>query len=93
MKPGECHDCKSRPVYPGDLLKSFHFIGARRKRYYIYHTAVFRDGYMWMVPTSHLEPTKQNGGGTCRLEACDRQFEIIEGYGPGSLSFEDRKKA
>lgn len=94
-QPGELHDKKGVPIYPGDLLRSFHFFGSRKKRHYLYHTAVFRDGAMFVVPTSHLEPTKISGGGSCPLdERLAAEAEVISGHGPGrTLSFEDRPKA
>jgi len=87
-------DSTGREICPGDLLRSPHFIGARRKQYYLYHTAVMRDGRMRMVPTCHLEPTKAGGGGDCLLSASiAKTTTIIQGYGPGDiLSFEDRPK-
>lgn len=39
-QPGGVYDRKGVPIHPGDLIRSFHFIGARRKRYYLYHVAV-----------------------------------------------------
>ncbi|MBZ9922007.1 hypothetical protein LB579_30410 [Mesorhizobium sp. BR1-1-7] len=30
------HDKRGIPIAPGDVLKVFHFIGARRKRHYMY---------------------------------------------------------
>ena len=95
-QPGEVVDRKGVPIHPGDLIRSFHFIGPRRKRYYLYHTAVCRDGAMYMVPTSHLEPTKVEGGGCCllsqnHLDAYDA--EVICGCGPEpGMSHEDRKR-
>lgn len=92
-QPGELHDKNGRPIYPGDLLKTYHFTGARRKRHYLYHTAVYKDGAMHMVPTSHLQPEEVKGGGSCLLQYGMHDTEIILGYGPGAyLSFEDRPK-
>lgn len=93
-QPGELHDRKGVPIYPGDLLRSFHYVGRRRKVYYLYHTAVMRDGAMCMVPTSHLEPTKAGGGGACLMsDGLAANAEVITGHGPGDcLSYEDRPK-
>ena len=33
-------DVKRRPIMPGDVLKVFHFIGARGKRHYMYQQAL-----------------------------------------------------
>ena len=32
-------DEKGREIRPGDVLKIFHFVGARRKRHYMYEPA------------------------------------------------------
>jgi hypothetical protein len=90
------YDKHGRQIHKGDLIKTFHFTGARRKKYFMYHTAVEREGVLYMVPIADLEPTCANQGGTCRVEAIIRagaDIEIISGYGPGDiLNFEDRPK-
>jgi hypothetical protein len=89
------YDQKGVPIYPGDLLKSFHFRDRRRRRYYLYHVAVLRDGYLMAVPVSELEPTKANRGGTCHVKYIARheQVEVIYGAGPGDcLDYTDRPK-
>ncbi len=55
-QPGECHDSKGIPIYPGDLLRSFHFRGQRRRIFYLYHVAIFDSeaGGMRMMPASYL---------------------------------------
>jgi hypothetical protein len=93
-QPGELYDAKGYPIYPGDLVRTPHFIGARRKRYYLYHTAVFINGYMELVPTSHLQPEKTKQGGRCLLsDDLVRHAEIISGFGPEPfISYEDRPR-
>jgi len=92
-KPGEAFDAKGIPIHPGDLLKSYHFTGARRKRYWLYHVAVYKGECMEAVPVSHLQPGMEKGGRYWIREAESSQFEIIHGYGPGEcLSFEDRPR-
>ncbi len=93
-QPGEVHDSRGVPIYPGDLLKSYHFTGARRKRHYLYHTAVLGPRGMELVPTSHLESTKISGGGRCDLHPRQVEFaEVILGYGPGDcLDHADRPR-
>lgn len=99
MKPGEGYDSKGVPIYPGDLVRSYHFTGARwRKKYYLYHVAVWDAAKerMGMVPTSHLEPTLQGFGGDCTLETYMRhsvESRVIHGRGPGDcLDYTDRPK-
>lgn len=94
--PGEVYDKNDRPIYAGDLLRSFHFRGARRKVYYLYHVAVWnpKEECLEAVPTSELEPKLVNRGGRCRLfqDTAD-DMEIISGHGPGAiLDFNDRPK-
>jgi hypothetical protein len=93
-RPGELFDAKNRPIYPGDLIRSPHFIGARNKRWYLYHTAVFVNGYMELVPTCHLQPENVKGGGRCiASEDILRHSEIIAGCGPEPyLDYTDRPK-
>ena len=84
-------DANGFPIAPGDLIRSFHFIGARRKRHYLYHTVVMRDGELWMIPTCHLEATKTGGGGDCRI--WERQLagrEIISGVDEGGRDYTNR---
>ena len=75
-RPGQYHDSKGIPIYPGDLLRCHHFTGARRKRYYHYHTAI-RIGKnsdhdsMYAVPTSALQWALQSPDGSYPLEVRD----------------------
>lgn len=95
-KPGEVYDRHDRPIYPGDLLRSFHFIGARRKVHYLYHVAIWNteNATMEVVPTSELEPALRNRGGRCWLDQpLGDGMEIIGGHGPGdTLDYCDRPK-
>jgi hypothetical protein len=96
IKPDEVFDCKGIPVYPGDLIRSKHFVGKRRKQYYLYHVAVWNSIYkcLEMVPTCCLEPTKDKGGGRCWLtqELMDNA-EIISGFGPEfEMYYDERPK-
>jgi len=87
------HDAKGYPVYPGDLLRTPHHRGARRKMYYLYHTAVLRDGVLMAVPTAHLDPSKVSGGGVCCVKDLGGCV-IVQGYGPsGYLTFDERPRA
>jgi hypothetical protein len=87
------YDCHGIPIHSGDLLRALHFIGARRKRHYLYHTAVNRDGQWWAIPTCHLEPSKVAGGGDCWLhDERAANSEIISGVDKGGLDFTRRSK-
>ena len=37
-------DKAGRHIHPGDVLKVFHFVGARRRRHYMYEQAL-----LWLV--------------------------------------------
>lgn len=77
-------DMHGRKIEEGDLLRSPHFRGPRRKMFYLYHVAVVRDGRMWMVPTSHLAGESfKKGGGACPLSCLDGAVEIIDGHRNG----------
>ena len=83
-QPGELVDSRGIPIYPGDLLRSYHFTDRKGRKYYLYHTAVYRDGAMVMVPTCHLEPTRIKGGGSCLMsDEIAATIKVISGYGPG----------
>lgn len=98
IKPGDVVDIKGVPIYPGDLIRSYHFTGARRKRHYLYHVAIWNSDEVTMelVPTSELEPTLRDRGGRCwlRQELADEIVaEVISGHGPGDcLDYTDRPK-
>ena len=93
IKPGQLHDSKGYPIYPGDLLRSYHY-RTRKKIYYLYHVAVFVNGYMEFVPTCHLQPEKTKGGGRGMLaKNYEGHFTIIDGYGPEPyLSYDERPR-
>jgi hypothetical protein len=88
------YDKKGYPIYPGDLLRSPHYRGARRKMHYLYHVAVMDGERLTMVPAQYLEPTIKRTGGVCDLgQHLADHIEIISGYGPADyLSFEGRPK-
>ena len=95
-QPGECFDMHGVPIYPGDLLKSYHFTGRRRRKWHLYHVAVMVDGALRMVPTSYLEPSLASGSelpGCLLSDDLANAAEVIHGHGPGDcLDFTDRKR-
>jgi len=46
FKNGEFRDKNGIVIEPYDVLKVFHFIGARRKRHFMYKLAKEKDGYL-----------------------------------------------
>ena len=102
-QPGEMHDKRGVPIYPGDLLKTYHFTGARKKRYYLYHIAMYVDGAMRCQNTEFFGTGLKKHSSDILLQCLwqqdgpdDRtlkQTEVISGYGPGKcLSFEERPR-
>lgn len=82
-------DEKGREIRVGDVLKVFHFVGARRKRHYMYKQALRyqeNDAGNAYLLVSHLnEPflTEFKIGENCFLEAADgrtlKGWEIVQG--------------
>lgn len=101
VRPGEAFDSKGVPIYPGDLLRSFHFRGARRNRYWLYHIAMWNEKHetMEMVPVREAAGLGATGG-RCWItrERMDgEQTTIIDGKcvrinGKECLDVEDRPK-
>jgi len=95
IKPGEAFDSKGYPIYPGDLLKTLHFVDDGGRKNFLYHVAIWNADLktMEMVPTSHLEPAKRTEGGRCWLTTeMASSAEILSGYGPGFCCFKDRPR-
>jgi len=84
-------------IYPGDLLRSWHY-GKGRGTHYLYHVAVMRDGILTGVPAHHLDPTlakPRDGVYPLWLIKPGRidTPEIVAGYGPGDIPcYRDRPK-
>jgi len=38
-------------IYPGDCLKVFHFIGSRRKKYYLYKWVIIKNNELYALHT------------------------------------------
>lgn len=84
----ECYDCNGRPICPGDLLRTFHFVGPRNQKFWLYHVAVPNGDHMEGVPVSYLCPTVKDTGGRFWLKERNEQ-EIIHGVNPW---WTDRKR-
>lgn len=86
-------DKKGIEIRPGDVLKVFHFVGARNKQHYMYKVVHQIDGYLYAAHahTIYLEGLSlknsfalpRDGG---RLD----DFEIVEGF--NGCHFEERVK-
>lgn len=79
------YDIHRRPIQAGDLLRTFHFTGARRKKYWLYHGVREVNGYLEMVPVHQLATGIKDGG--CVWLRGAVESEIIAGTG-----YEDRKR-
>lgn len=92
----DLYDKTGRKIEVGDTLKVFHFIGPRRKRYYMYKFVLERkqitDGESEWLAISHLS---YKGIEKCYYEMCDGRHldhvEIVQGY-KGGTSHEDRPR-
>lgn len=98
-QPGECHDSRGIPIYPGDLLRTPHFRGRRRKQYYLYHVATFDQdaGAMRMVPTCHLDPALRDspdhrGGNPLLCDDLAAEATVIEGCSTDGLMYDERPR-
>jgi hypothetical protein len=81
-------DKNGREIQPGDTLKIFHFIGRRRKRFYMYKYVEaivafpeWKDG-LTALRVAHLNVANE----TClilRRGQWEKHIEIVQGYGYG----------
>ena len=97
------YDVNGREIFQGDLLRSPHFRGARGKRYWLYHVAVWSEEHQCLeaVPPVYLDPghakRRITGGGCYWLHQDNVDTagcEIINGYGPPGQHWpwDERKK-
>ena len=93
------HDRKGYPIYAGDLLKTYHFTGSRKRKYYMYHLVVAYDGGDRMISACELLVYKDKPLPGCLVSCCAvngvlYDSEIVEGFGPDReyVDFEDRPR-
>lgn len=93
-QPGELHDSRGFPIYPGDLLRTPHFRGARRKQYYMYDVAVMCQGAMRGVAVHNAYKPKSKLPGYLLSQEHASQSTILCGYGGANneVSYEDRPR-
>lgn len=85
-------DKMGREIRPGDLLKVFHFIGARNKKHYMYKIAHSINIYLY---AAHAHQTYKKGLSLKNSYYLPKKeflndYEIIDGYDGGN--FQERKK-
>ena len=92
-------DKTGREILPGDTLKIFHFIGARRERMYMHKfvreaVTLGTKNPMPALKVEHLGITERSGGYYYeRLDGRKRDdVEIVQGYGTDGLCWRDRPK-
>ena len=90
----DLYDKTGREIMVNDVLKVFHFIGARRKRHYMYKQAVeviyIGENRSPYLRISHLNG--ENEGYTQKINGCVMEnTEIVQGFSEG-VSYEDRPK-
>lgn len=102
LSPSPCSasfvlDCKGREILPGDTLKVFHFVGARRKRHYMYKYVLsvyrhpeWRDG-LDALRISHLN-SRAESYLVLRKGQHEESYEIVQGYGEDGKPFYTREK-
>lgn len=91
MRP---HDKNGVPIHPYDILKVFHFTGARGKKHYMYKQ-VDREENGFLV-INHLTDDRRSGYNVKMEGQRLENYEVVQGYKglpPGGHSFEDRERA
>ena len=88
-------DKKGTPIQEGDLIKSLHFVGARNKKYFMYHYIQRKNDTLWAMHIDFLGRGEE--GGCCPLTAAinctpNKDIEVIHGYDRQHRSYEDREK-
>ena len=86
---GDLYDKHGIPIKEFDVLKMFHFTGARRKKYYMYKWVREWKGRLY---GSHLQSNEHNG--FLLAEENAKLCEIVQGYDPqgDGLDFNDRPR-
>jgi len=74
VKWHDLYDKRGRQIKPFDVLKMFHFIGSRRKKYFMYKWVIVKNGHLY---GHHLDGTEgmflltQRRRLSKRLDFCD----------------------
>lgn len=78
---GNAFDRNNRPIYVGDLLKTFHFRSVRRWNYYLYHVACWNAEQKCMEAVPYSELATGDNGGRFWIKPGDRleASEVIDG--------------
>ena len=87
----EVYDKNGRPVHEYDVLKVFHFVGSRKKRYYMYKVVWDCAGWLRAMSPSEILRAIEGDIPGCLLSSLSGcNFEIVDGYGNDGVYYEDR---
>ncbi len=90
------YDKRGYEIMPGDTLKVFHFVGPRRKKFFMYKwvEAEVTLGKEKPVPALKISHLSLKEGGYHVL--CDGShlpdYEIVQGYSPDDRPFDERPR-
>lgn len=88
------YDKNGIPILKGDVLKVFHFIGARREKHFMYKQVLgfkeFGKNKSKYMELSHLDLESNS-----YFELIDgrilKDYEIVQGFGDDGINFKKRK--
>ncbi len=89
----EIYDIKGYPIRAGDLVRSYHYTGARGKIHYLYHVISLQEHGLKMLPAEWADPNYRHDGGACYFDQAfvdAYSITIISGRGGKGQSFETR---
>jgi hypothetical protein len=90
MSSESVYDKNGVPIAIGDTIKIFHYIGARRKKHYMYKFVLGIKGDRFKL--SHLSKNIED---YFTLKIDNRilsDFEVVQGFGEDGTDFTDRQK-
>ena len=73
-------DKNGREIRPGDVLKTLHFIGPQKKKFYMYKVAVDSPRGILAFDIGSLALKGPINAHSCPLKALSSDTEIVEGY-------------
>jgi hypothetical protein len=82
------YDMHRREIKPFDVLKMFHFIGPRRKRFYMYKWVIEKNGRLY----GHHLGKRGDADAFMLSQNLLTNTEIVQGYDNNGKDFTDRPK-
>lgn len=87
------YDKTGREIMHGDVLKVYHFTGHHNKKYFLYQHVLDTECH-GTPPTVYFKISRLGTRNCTYLIPQDSQvlkdYEIVQGYGPDGVSFDDR---